>query len=261
MSSAPPFDASPLGVADVSADGLSLARVVSASVEVFRRGWQPLAIIAVCLSGPAALLMKYATMGLQPGAILPPNPALFLAATVISVAVGGFVNSVMLHIVLSDRQGVRPTLGDALATGARLMLPMVGVTLLLTLGATVGAIMLVVPGIIIFLMWSLASPALVVQGGGVFDALRSSRRLTKGSRWKLLALWVVMIVPLIVIQMGSASVIGSDSETARWSAAVAETALSLVFGMVSACATASAYLELCRLKDGVSVDQLAEVFA
>ena len=261
MSSAPPIDAPMLGAADAGAGSLSLARVISASVEAFRRGWQPLAVIAFCLSGPAALLMKYATMGLQPGAIVPPNWALFLVATVISVAVGGFVNSAMLHIILSDRQGMRPTIGDALVTGARLMLPMVGVTTLFVLGVAVGAILFVVPGIIIFLMWSLASPALVAQGGGVFDVLRSSRRLTKGSRWKLLALWGVMIVPMLVLQMGSASVIGSDSETARWSAAVVETAVSLLFGMVSACVIASAYLELRRLKDGVNVDQLAEVFA
>ena len=261
MSSAPPVDASPLDVADAGADSLSLARVVSASVEAFRRGWQPLAIIAFCLSGPATLLLKYATMGLQPGANLPPNWALFFVVWPISTLVGAFVHASMLHIVLSDRQGAQPSLGDALATGTRLMLPMIGVTLLLLLGAAVGTILLVVPGIIIFLMWSVALPALVAQGGGVFDALRSSRRLTKGSRWKLLALWVIMIVPLFVVQMGLTSAIGSDSEIARWSAVAVEIALSLPFGMVYVCVTASAYLELRRLKDGVSVDQLAEVFA
>lgn len=261
MSSAPPIDAPPLDVADAGTDSLSLARVVSASVEAFRRGWQPLAIMALCLSGPAALLMKYATMGLQPGAILPPNWALFFAAWSISTVVGAFVHAAMLHIVLSDRQGAQFTLGDALATGARLMLPMIGVAFLLFLGATAGAILLVVPGIIIFLMWSVAFPALVAQGGGVFDALRASRRLTKGSRWKLLALWVIMIGPMLVVQMGITSAIGSDSEIARWSAVAVETALSLPFGMVYVCVTASAYLELCRLKDGVNVDQLAEVFA
>ena len=57
-----------------------------------------------------------------------------------------------------------------------------GALFLLSLASVVGLILLVVPGILVFVMWVLALPLIVDGGAKVFDSFSSSAKLTKGSR-------------------------------------------------------------------------------
>jgi hypothetical protein len=59
------------------------------------------------------------------------------------------------------------------------------VAALAPLGCIAGLAVAVVPGVVIWLSWVLAAPAVAVSGKGPFDALRFSARLTWGSRWSL----------------------------------------------------------------------------
>jgi uncharacterized membrane protein len=125
------------------------------------------------------------------------------------------------------------------------------------LGVMVGMLLLVVPGIIILLMWSVAVPSYVEERAGVVASLKRSRELTKGSRWKILGLYVVMLTIIVLIQMLVVAILGQAGTLAI----VAAMLTSAVFGTLFAAMIASLYVELRQVKDGATPDRLAEVFA
>jgi hypothetical protein len=139
----------------------------------------------------------------------------------------------------------------------RVLLPVIGITILYMLGIMAGTLLLIVPGIVILLMWSVAVPSYVEERAGVVASLKRSRELTKGSRWKILGLYVVMLTIIVLIQMLVVAILGQAGTLAI----VAAMLTSAVFGTLFAAMIASLYVELRQVKDGATPDRLAEVFA
>ena len=91
----------------------------------------------------------------------------------------------------------------ALRAAVGLFLPILGVTLLTTLGLMLGYALLVVPGIMLHCAWMVAVPALVAEPGGVLAALGRSRRLTAGHRWPIFGLALLYaVVVLLAVGLG-----------------------------------------------------------
>lgn len=85
-----------------------------------------------------------------------------------------------------------------------------------------------------------------------------SRALTKGSRWALFGLFLILMIIALVIQSMSAVVIYLFHGIA---AAVLAALVQTIVSMVISVATAVSYVELRQVKEGVSVDELAEIFS
>ena len=133
----------------------------------------------------------------------------------------------------------------------------------------VGILLLVVPGLILLVVWSVAIPALVGEHRGIPSALRRSRDLTKGVRWQIFGL----ILFIIVFSVGSGLVMerlaipfGIDPDTLDgWHAvpfgfSVFRMVLSIPLDSFASMLSVSLYVELRMWKDGLSADRLAEVF-
>jgi len=97
-------------------------------------------------------------------------------------------------------EGRSPTAGETLGQGLRLALPVLAIQIIYLLGTIAGALLLVVPGIIVALMWILAPSALIVERLGIADAFKRSRALTKGHRWALLGLMVVYTLAVVALE-------------------------------------------------------------
>lgn len=67
-------------------------------------------------------------------------------------------------------------------------------TIVVGIGVGVGVLLLVVPGIIFTMMWSLAVPVTVLEDRGIIDSISRSSELTKGSRWRIFVVWILFIV-------------------------------------------------------------------
>jgi uncharacterized membrane protein len=78
--------------------------------------------------------------------------------------------------------------------GLVVVLPLIGLGILHSLAVAVGFMLLIVPGVMLYMMWSVAAPALVAERNSVFAAFGRSRFLTRGARWKIFALQLVIIV-------------------------------------------------------------------
>lgn len=166
--------------------------------------------------------------------------------------------------------GRKAGVGECLSTGLRYAVPLVGVAIVTSIGVMLGMILLIVPGIFLALMWAVAAPAVVVEGGGVFRPMKRSGELTRNHRWAILGLVVIYLVISLIIQGVLAVAFGSMDAAMAESlyfgnaplGAVAGSALRAVLGsVISSAGAAALYFELRTAKEGVSTEELAKVFA
>src|SRR5258708_17090641 len=61
------------------------------------------------------------------------------------------------------------------------------------------SMLFIVPGLILYMMWSVATPACVVERLGPFRSMARSRALTKGHRWKIFGLLLLTLIPGVII--------------------------------------------------------------
>jgi hypothetical protein len=111
----------------------------------------------------------------------------------------------LIHLALSAQQGRDVSFGSSLGVGFRLFLPTLGLGILVALGTMLGLLLLVVPGIILMVMWSVALPARIHSGPGVTAAMEESADLTKGVRWIVFALLLVAGVGFYILNQLAAA--------------------------------------------------------
>lgn len=182
------------------------------------------------------------------------------------VVQGGLVRATMAEI-----EGERATLGQCLATGLARALPLLGVAILTGLGITVGLVLLIVPGVIFYLMWSVAVPVTVIERRGVAESMSRSSDLTAGARGTIFAL--MLIVGVVTVGAGMISgamtsvIYGMDGMTQS-----VRDGLPIAFLVVNAVVTTLAtmfasavptalYVELREWKEGPIGETLADIFA
>jgi hypothetical protein len=140
------------------------------------------------------------------------------------------------------------------------------------LGILAGLILLIVPGVILYVMWSVAAPALVEERLGPVEALGRSRELTRGARWKVFGLLLVVTVISWIFSaiIGLVSVMwyGGPADFASAAAggglplayyainAVFQTLSLAIWGVIQT----SLYVELRDWKDGPATAKLADIF-
>jgi len=181
------------------------------------------------------------------------------------------VQGALTRATISYASGQRASFAQCVGTGFAFLLPLLGMTILLGLGLMVGFLVFLVPGIILFLMWSVAGPALVAERSGVIAAFGRSRALTKGARWKIFGLMLLILVLVWIFSavIGAVTVAGDFmAQTEAMARGTLPTSF-LIFSALSntiiiafwSTVQASLYLSLSQWKDGPDTRALAEMFA
>src|SRR5215475_14367860 len=79
------------------------------------------------------------------------------------------------------------------------MLRVVLITFAVGIAAGIGLFFLIVPGIYLWLMWSLAIPVTVLEGGGLNASVSRSKELTRGSRGRIFVIYLLVVVLAIMV--------------------------------------------------------------
>jgi hypothetical protein len=105
----------------------------------------------------------------------------------------------------------------------------IGLSMLVGLAVGVGFLFLIVPGVILALMWSLAVPVKILENKGATDSMSRSSDLTKGDWGRIFVIWFLFIVLNIgvtwllqwpiLIAAGVSSRAGLQRSTAVWQVA------------------------------------------
>jgi len=72
-----------------------------------------------------------------------------------------------------------------------------GVILVSQLGILLGLILLIIPGVIVFVRWSMALPIALSSGAGVTDSMKRSWQRSEGHFWPIFCLLMLVYVPVL----------------------------------------------------------------
>ncbi|HML15136.1 MAG TPA: hypothetical protein VK456_17650 [Xanthobacteraceae bacterium] len=171
---------------------------------------------------------------------------------------GPLSQAIMLYTAFQDMGGRRVVLSESIGAAFRRWLPLIGLAICMGIGIGVGFIFLVVPGLILATMWYVATPACIVERRGVFDSMARSSALTKGHRWPIFGVMLLLgigggvmaaVIKAVLVLSGSAGLVIVGS--LAWSALAG--AFGTIFVVV-------AYHDLRVAKEGVDIRQNAAVF-
>ena len=251
---------------------MSVGRVIQRAVGAITLN--PVVVLGLALlvgAIPGVLLTYIAVQtsgvsGAQPGSFPALMSTIFLS-TLFGLLVSALVQGSLTRATIAANEGRKATFGESFAAALRVFLPLVGLSILFVLGMWVGFILLIIPGIIFLLAASVAVPALVVERNGVFPAFRRSGELTKGARWKILGLFLLLgltywLLSTLVGLVGLGTYNAVDvSAGVPLPNLVGSVIVSTIVNMLWGTIQPSLYLELRQWKDGQSVDNLERVFA
>lgn len=253
----------------------SIGKILSNSFGVM--GDNPVAIFGIALLF-GALPQQLYTYLVNP-AMLAANPnnavpgfVLTIGSSIVFLVFGMLVQGAIVRATAAYADGTRATFGESIGTGLSAAVPLIGLTILLILGLMLGFVLLVIPGIMFYIMWSVAAPALVVEKTGVFAAFGRSRFLTKGARWKIFGLQILLLVVFMLLSsvVGVFLVMGGGLQSFAASMGSGQLPLTyMIATMVSgtlmtafwSTTQASLYIALRAWKEGPQAEALASVFA
>jgi hypothetical protein len=183
--------------------------------------------------------------------------AMFLGFILTYVLVGALVYGTVQHL-----NGRKAGIGEILGRGLSRVVPVVVIAILFTIAITIGLALLVIPGVFLVVVWSVAIPASVVERPGILGAFSRSWNLTKGYRWPVLGILLVLLVILIGLGLLTASAAGmvffsTENLTVF---VVVNYVISAISGALMSVFVAVLYHDLRVAKEGVSTAQIAAVF-
>jgi len=169
-------------------------------------------------------------------------PGLVILALVISLLATTLFTGMVVELVADVQDGRR----DATAAGLlRAATPVLGKLILV--GAVqgvltvIGFLLLVIPGLILLTIWSVAAPVIVLERPRGLDALRRSRELVRGNGWPVFGVILVLGVLVVVL---SALVDAAGESAGTGVGIVVRVVVGVLSAPLSALAAAVLYVEL-----------------
>jgi hypothetical protein len=188
----------------------------------------------------------------------------------------------ILPAAFQDMRGRPVRLGESIARGLRRFFPLIGGGILVSLGIVLGLVvfgfvllvrpalilftwwyvpgfvLLVVPGFILVTRWYVFAPVCIVEQKGALCSMKRSAELTKGNRWKLFAITIILALGGILI--GELNELTSAIQMP----AFAEFAVRAVFEgawfAFSNIMSVVIYYDLRVAREGAGIESIASVF-
>jgi hypothetical protein len=177
-----------------------------------------------------------------------------------------WLSAALVYGVVSDLRGNKAGAGRILSGAFPVLIPVFLLSIVIGLMVGIGTLLLIVPGVILYVMFWVAVPAAVVERQGVMASLKRSLELTKGYRWKIFFILVIWAVLAWVIQVVLMVILGVPLEAAGMGAAGTSGAswilqiVNVLLSGISASILAVGYHDLRVVKEGIGSDEIARVF-
>jgi hypothetical protein len=127
-----------------------------------------------------------------------------IPAAVAYLVVAPLITAICVHALRSVAGGGSPGAREAIVKGFESFTPIFFAVLLAALGIALG-LLLIVPGIYLFVRWYFVPQAVVLEGARGAGALRASGRLVTGVWWRTFAMVVLvnLIALLVAVLLGA----------------------------------------------------------
>jgi hypothetical protein len=210
----------------------------------------------------------------QPKPGTPPDPygnlGLTFLALFLMIVLGTLSQAVVLYGAFQDMRGRPVSLADCLRVGLNRFFPIIGLAISVGLAVMLASLLLIFPGLILYMMWFVATPVCVVEQLGPFRSLGRSRELTKGHRWKIFGLTLLILIPAVIVGavlvgvmavlLGTGGILGLPAALATPLGQVINLIWSAAWGAFYAVIIVVTYHDLRVAKEGIDTEQIAAVF-
>ncbi|MBK8161300.1 MAG: hypothetical protein IPK59_21965 [Rhodospirillaceae bacterium] len=244
-----------------------IGKVLGTSLAILGRNFIPFAIIATVVQLPTLLTQLYLDPNLNANSatvVVPDAGATFTYVAIlvlVSAIANGFTTATLVYGSFQDLRGQKIGLGECFSRA-------IGVLPMIAIGAVcygllvgLGTMLLVIPGIIIAVVYWLYVPAIVVEKKGLGAAFTRSGELTKGKRWSIFA--ILLLVGLVSIGIELLVGFGAVMLGAMASVnmiVIVSYALNAIIGAFFSVSNAVTYYYLRADKEGVDIEDIARLF-
>jgi hypothetical protein len=191
-------------VAQSYVNSVDIGQVFGDAARALRQNWAVYLILSVVLVGVPAAIATTVVDHLVAQHVLSKTTfgGGFLIGYARSAPVG--LASLVLQgaIIAGSRDffsGRRASLSDGLMAGLRSWGPLWLLNLLRSLALIGGYLLLIVPGVIMNIAWYVAGPVQVIEGGSPIASLQRSAELTRGRRWAIFGVAIIVLVFQFVV--------------------------------------------------------------
>jgi hypothetical protein len=261
-----------MNMAELGDRSVSIGRIFSRAFGVM--GSNPGVVFGVALvlgAGPQVLYFLLVGANLAVGrgeAFTTAAIGAGLLVFLVSVISRSLVTGCITRATVAYSQGRRASLGECLTIALERFLPVIVVSLLLGFAVMLGLALVIVPGIMLAAMWAVVVPVTVEERTGIFGAFSRAADLTRGARWKIFGLFLLLVLIGMGIGIGAVFVSTMTIGLSYQNPVVATTATAVVINViVSTIASAlwsalqtSLFVELREWKDGPVGARLGEIF-
>ncbi|MGO4336221.1 hypothetical protein AB4037_15045 [Labrys sp. KB_33_2] len=253
-----------IAVARSAAHHFGLGLVLRVSWAVYRSQFLRLTLLALVAVLPPPLILTFFPIP-QDRLLTSVEYWSTLLLSLALSATAGAITCLGVRQILSHQPF---SFGAAFTHARRSFLALFATTIIFLGAFYLGLVVLIIPGLMVLCRYFVAVPVCVVERTGPLQALKRSAELTRGYRWKLLILGLLLlllqIAPRLAINFEEIIAAFQDPGAApdqvnylKYVATIGVDALSTSFAFV---ASAMAYFQLLRVKEGADVRQLTTVF-
>jgi hypothetical protein len=235
---------------------LSIGEILDGALILLRRHFALVLGITVVCEGIPTVMDVY--IDLTGGASL--NPGLSLLGRVLTLVGSVLVTGATVHVVSEAYLGRTPLFGDAIRFAGSRFGTVFGANFMSGFLTVLATLALVIPGIVVACGYSVAAQTAALESGSSGEALRRSWELTKGFKWKALALGVVSIGLILGVYLGAgvlAGVLGEVMGGLDTVLAVIAACVSLLIYPVISCVFTLFYYDLRVRKEGFDLEMLS----
>ena len=256
-----------IAINPVGAAPFAVGASISKAFRIFGKGWWKFFVLTLVPMAPY-YIYKLATEPLTPQAALARQAQMqthltsYIAGAglffIVGMALQYLAYATCLYGAYQTMRGKDFSIGESFSVGFGRLLPILGTALAAGTLAGLAGILLLVPGVMVYLMMYVALPVCVVERRRPFDSMGRSRFLTKGSRWKILGLlllmWLVIAIVGAVFGGIGAAIAGLRGY------AIGASLVSILVCSFFAVLAAVVYYDLRVAKEGVDIETLTSVF-
>lgn len=243
-------------------ESFRVGEVFAKSFKVLLANFIPFVAITALVQSPLIVYAVYHAQGMQsvdPARVESYSRTGDLIMRILEIFLTPIATGAVTFGTVQYLRGKTASVGECISVGISRLLPVLGVGLVAGLLTILGLIALVIPGFIVMCMLYVAVPAAVIERAGVDASVRRSAALTKGFRWRILG--IILLVVLIQFAMGMAVAIAIPMSVETY---LVSTLAILVVGIFAAAWQASAaavsYYHLRSMKESIDIEQIAAVF-
>jgi uncharacterized membrane protein len=172
------------------------------------------------------------------------SPALALVSFIVSLVASTLFTGMVVELVADVQDGKRDaSAGQLLRAASPVIGQLILVGIVAGIGIVIGFILIIIPGLILITVWSVAAPVVVLERPGGIRALKRSRELVKGNGWNV---FVVILLLVILVGVASFLVEAAADSAGTGVGLVVRVIVGILTAPISSLAAAVLYFQLRR---------------